>query len=81
MAEFNPYFNCSAYDGNNTVYVLDDHGSKLFNSNFKEFLHEYNMYSVLKNMEYLHHMSFEFHQSQYKNGVSICNTPFFMIIL
>ena len=23
MEEFNPYFECSAYDGNNTVYVID----------------------------------------------------------
>ncbi len=74
MIEFNPYFNCSAYDGNNTVYVLDDHGSKLFNSNFKELLHGYNTYSVLKNMEYLHHTSFEEARDELlKNGMAYSN--------
>lgn len=59
MAEFNPYFECSAYEGNNTVYVLDDSGLKLFNSKKPELLRGYNTYNVLKNMDYLHGSSFE----------------------
>ena len=33
MEQLNPYFSCDAYNGNNSVYVLDDNGFKLFNSN------------------------------------------------
>ncbi len=30
MTELNSYFSCEAYDNNNSVYVLDDNGSRLF---------------------------------------------------
>ena len=59
MEMFNPYFECSAYDGNNTVYVIDRNGVKLFNSQSREILRGYNTYTVLENMEYLHGSSFE----------------------
>ena len=48
-----------AYNGNNSVYVLDDNGSKLFNSNQVELIKGHNVFSVLQNMKYLHNSSFE----------------------
>ena len=59
MEQLNPYFNCEAYNGNNSVYVLDDNGFKLFNSNQVELIKGHNVFSVLQNMEYLHNSSFE----------------------
>ena len=59
MRVFNPYFECNAYKGNNTVYVVDHNGLKIFNSQADEVLHGYNTFTVLKNMKYLHGSSFE----------------------
>ena len=59
MEQLNPYFNCEAYNGNNSVYVLDDNGSKLFNSNQVELIKGHNVFSVLQNMKYLHNSSFK----------------------
>ena len=59
MEQLNPYFNCDAYDGNNSVYVLDDNGFKLFNSNQVELIKGHNVFSVLQKMKYLHNSSFE----------------------
>lgn len=59
MRVFNPYFECNAYKGNNTVYVVDHNGLKVFNSQADEVLHGYNTFTVLKNMKYLHGSSFE----------------------
>ena len=59
MEQLNPYFNCDAYDGNNSVYVLDDKGFKLFNSNQVELIKGHNVFSVLQNMKYLHNSSFD----------------------
>ena len=59
MEQLNPYFNCDAYDRNNSVYVLDDNGFKLFNSNKVELIKGHNVFSVLQNMKYLHNSSFE----------------------
>ena len=59
MEQLNPCFNCEAYNGNNSVYVLDDNGSKLFNSNQVELIKGHNVFSVLQNMKYLHNSSFE----------------------
>ena len=59
MEQLNPYFNCEAYNANNSVYVLDDNGSKLFNSNQVELIKGHNVFSVLQNMKYLHNSSFE----------------------
>ena len=74
MKEFNPYFECSAYGGNNTVYVLNGDGIKLFNSRSKELIHGYNTYSVLKKMDYLHGSSFEeAKENMQKDGVSYSN--------
>ena len=42
-----------------TMYVLDDNGFKLFNSNQVELIKGHNVFSVLQNMEYLHNSSFE----------------------
>ena len=59
MKQLNPYFNCDAYNGNNSVYVLDDNGFKLFNSNQVELIKGHNVFSVLQNMKYLHNSSFK----------------------
>ena len=59
MEQLNPYFNCEAYNGNNSVYVLDDNGFKLFNSNQVELIKGHNVFSVLQNMKYLHNSSFD----------------------
>ena len=59
MEQLNPYFNCDAYNGNNSVYVLDDNGFKLFNSNQTELIKGHNVFSVLQNMKYLHNSSFK----------------------
>ncbi len=59
MEELNPYFNCDAYNGNNSVYVLDDNGFKLFNSNQVELIKGHNVFSVLQKMKYLHNSSFD----------------------
>ncbi len=59
MDQLNPYFSCDAYNGNNSVYVLDDNGFKLFNSNQVELIKGHNVFSVLQNMKYLHNSSFD----------------------
>lgn len=59
MEQLNSYFDCDAYGNNNSVYVLDNNGSKLFNSNHVELVKGYNVFSVLKKMEYRHGSSFD----------------------
>ena len=59
MEQLNPYFSCDAYNGNNSVYVLDNNGFKLFNSNQVELIKGHNVFSVLQNMKYLHNSSFD----------------------
>ena len=59
MEQLNPYFSCDAYNGNNSVYILDDNGFKLFNSNQVELIKGHNVFSVLQNMKYLHNSSFK----------------------
>ena len=58
MERLNKYFNCSAYNNENSVYVLDEDGMKLFNSSTVELVHGYNIYSVLKQMKYYHNQDF-----------------------
>ena len=59
MEELNPYFACKAYDGQNSVYVVDDSGLKLFSSSSGDLLKGYNVFTILRNMEYLHGSSFD----------------------
>ena len=58
LAELNPFFSCEAYDNNNSVYVLDRYGGRIFSSGDDSLL-GYNAYSTLKEMTYLHGTSFE----------------------
>ena len=58
MTQLNDYFRCDAYENNNSVYVLDDDGFKLFNANDTELLKGHNVYTVLSWMSYLHGSSF-----------------------
>ena len=59
MEELNPYFACSAYEGNNSVYVVDDDGLKLFSSSSGDLLKGCNVFTTLRGMEYLHGTTFE----------------------
>ena len=58
MTQLNDYFRCDAYENNNSVYVLDNEGFKLFNANDTELLKGHNVYTVLSRMSYLHDSSF-----------------------
>ena len=58
MTQLNDYFRCDAYENNNSVYVLDNAGFKLFNANDTELLSGHNVYTVLSRMSYLHGSSF-----------------------
>ena len=58
MTQLNDYFRCDAYENNNSVYVLDNEGFKLFNANDTELLSGHNVYTVLSRMSYLHGSSF-----------------------
>ena len=74
MKELNPYFLCKAYDKNNTVYVLNEQGEKLFTGTDEGILSGYNLYSVLGKMEYLHGSSLEEAKKELKaNGVAYSN--------
>ena len=75
MESLNRYFNCDAYDGNNSVYVLDSQGSRVFRSNASENpLQAYNAFSSLSEMEYLHGTSFEVTQDELeRSGLSYSN--------
>lgn len=59
MEELNPYFECSAYNGNNSVYVVDSEGLRLFSSQKgSSLLKGFNLYNILNGMQYLHGSSF-----------------------
>ena len=58
MTQLNDNFRCDAYENNNSVYVLDNNGFKLFNANDTELLKGHNVYTVLSRMSYLHGSSF-----------------------
>ena len=74
MHKLNEYFGCDAYENNNSVYILDDNGFKLFNSNKMELIKGHNVFTVLKKMEYLHDSSFDKTEKELKEkGVSYSN--------
>ena len=59
MEQLNPYFNCKAYDGNNSVYVVDANGLKLFSSSSSgDLLKSFNVFNSLDSLKYLHGSSF-----------------------
>ena len=75
MEQLNPYFNCKAYDGNNSVYVADSDGLKLFSSSSSgDLLKGFNVYSSLDSLKYLHGSSFEDTRAELdKNGLAYSN--------
>ena len=74
MEQLNPYFNCQAYNGNNSVYVVDRDGFKLFSSNNEDLLKGFNVYSTLDSLEYLHGSSFEDTKNELdKTGLAYSN--------
>lgn len=77
MQEFNPYFLCSAYDGNNSVYVLSPDGKCVFCSENSSHVKGYNAYSVLRDMNYLHGSSFDDAQKELaEKGIAYSNAVF-----
>ena len=58
MEELNPYFQCSAYNSYNSVYVVDEDGLKLFSSSSGDLLKGFNVYNIFAKMDYLHGSSF-----------------------
>ena len=69
MEKLNPYFKCSAYNGQNSVYVIDSSGMKLFrNSDGQELIQGHNVYSVLRQMQYLHDSSFDKTEKELKEN-------------
>ena len=74
MEQLNAYFRCDAYDDHNSVYVLENNGLKLFNSNNTELLKGHNVYTVLSQMSYLHGSSFQQAKAELQeNGVCYSN--------
>lgn len=74
MAILQPYLECDAYDGINTVYVLNDQGFRLFHSGHGKIFQSYNLFNKLSQMEYLHGTSFEdTKQKLLKDGVAYSN--------
>ena len=76
MEELNPYFECSAYNGTNSVYVVDDNGLKLFSSSSSngDLLKGYNVFATLRGMDYLHGTSFEDANTEFrKNHIAYSN--------
>ena len=76
MEQLNPYFNCKAYGGNNSVYVTDPDGLKLFSSSSSrgDLLNGFNVYSSLGGLKYLHGSSFEDTRDELdKNGLAYSN--------
>ena len=56
------------------MYVLDQNGSKIFSSNSIELISGHNVYSVLRQMEYLHGSNFEQTQQELNsNGIAYSN--------
>ena len=59
MKDLNPYFDCKAYDGNNSTYVVNNQGFKLFSGSSKDSLEGFNIFTILRDVEYLHGSSFD----------------------
>ena len=58
MQQLEPHFSCAAYGGHNSVYVLDENGTKIFSGSGNSLLSGRNLYDVLGQMSYLHGSSF-----------------------
>ena len=60
MTELDQYFNCDVYEEQSSVYVLDPYGIKMFSgTNNSSTLQGMNAYNVLRNMNYLHDVTFD----------------------
>ena len=63
MNELDPYFDCKAYNGNNSTYVVNNKGLRLFSgsssSSSKDLLEGFNIFAVLRKMDYQYNTSFE----------------------
>ena len=76
MQVLTPYFDCVAYNGENSVYVLNDDGSCLFFSG-SPLLPQGNVYDTLRQMDYLHGASVESVRAQLAaQGVAMADACF-----
>ena len=74
MERLNRHVRCSAYDGHNSVYVLNAKGGKLFYSGDRDLLEGGNAYQALRGMVYRHGSSFASTWRQLKEtGVAYSN--------
>lgn len=73
MSLIDPYFDCEAYGNSNSVYVLNNKGSKIFSENTPELLGGYNAYTVLRQMEYLHGSDFEKTKAELERSGIACS--------
>ena len=76
MEQLDPYFSCEAYDGNNSTYVVDAQGIRLFSGrkSGKDLLDGFNVFTVLRRMNYLHDLSFDDTLNTLrKNGIAYSN--------
>ncbi len=75
MEELNPYFECSAYNGNNSVYVVDSDGLRLFSTrDGNALLKGFNIYKILDGMDYLHGSNFDSAKEELESsGISYSN--------
>ena len=77
MQRLNPYFNCEAYNGNNSVYFISETGERVFSSANATMFSRYNVYGVLQGMEYLHGSSFDKAKKELEeNGIVYSNVVF-----
>ena len=59
LSAFSPYLECDAYGANNSTYILDKDGYKLFINSKYNLLQGYNIFAVLREMKYLHGSDFD----------------------
>lgn len=74
MEELNPYFNCTAYNGNNKVYVINSDGFKLFSSSGDDIIKGVNVYHELNKLKYLHGSTFSLAKQELEeNNIAYSN--------
>ena len=59
IEQLSPYFECKAYEGTSSVYLLGTDGTKIFFDGSGELIHGFNAFSVLKQMHYSHGSTFD----------------------
>ena len=71
------YFDCSAYDDNCNVYILNDEGEKMFSDSPQKLIDVPNAFDMLKGLDYLHGSSYEQTMEVFnRDGVAYSNAVF-----